>query len=631
MNVKDIGKNLELFNIIGKGSYGNVYLGKNKINNQYYAVKVISKAQLQSKVVYQYFNNEIYILKHINHPNIVKYISLIEKKKEYWLVIEYCNGGSLVKALKYHITKYNKPVPENIVRHFIKNILTAVIYLNNKNIIHRDIKSDNILLHYDNEEDLLSNNFIKAKIKLIDFGFARYLDENELAGSLVGTPMYMDPNVLKTFLESKSRVVQGFYDQKVDVWSLGILTYELLIGIVPFMSKDIKGLFQNVNKRDFYIPKEEKRDFYLSEYGIKFIDKTLNIDPNLRPLPSELINDPWINNEDGVLYQMKTDDEIKLINNKKLFINFWKPKDKIFSKINMKDKINIKYISLNIDKEHKKKIFMNIHKNKHLFNALNNNNNHKINNGNGNDNGDDYRNEIKNIKNKDKINGHNGHNTINTNEYNDNYEDMNNQNINDYQHKKNDTLNNSNTDKNAYKYMKKKPKKIIKNIDLILANTSDENHTRFNTEILKSKKIKKISNLKSNKDEIYKNNNNNNNNNNNQLTFSNTYTNFNFGEKNDKKTHNKIKIKSINYISNNDDQNQNRNFSQNESYRQYKVYKYISPSKNLFSKSNSNLIHKTWSNNFLYKKKNSFNNSMRKTKNYLKISKEYDDIDDELK
>ena len=627
MNVKDIGKNLELFNIIGKGSYGNVYLGKNKINNQYYAVKVISKAQLQSKVVYQYFNNEIYILKHINHPNIVKYISLIEKKKEYWLVIEYCNGGSLVKALKYHITKYNKPVPENIVRHFIKNILTAVIYLNNKNIIHRDIKSDNILLHYDNEEDLLSNNFIKAKIKLIDFGFARYLDENELAGSLVGTPMYMDPNVLKTFLESKSRVVQGFYDQKVDVWSLGILTYELLIGIVPFMSKDIKGLFQNVNKRDFYIPKEEKRDFYLSEYGIKFIDKTLNIDPNLRPLPSELINDPWINNEDGVLYQMKTDDEIKLINNKKLFINFWKPKDKIFSKINMKDKINIKYISLNIDKEHKKKIFMNIHKNKHLFNALNNNNNHKINNGNGNDNGDDYRNEIKGIKNKDKINGHNTINTINTNEYDDNYEDMNNQNINDYQHKKNDTLNNSNNDKNAYKYTKKKPKKIIKNFDLILANTSDENHSRFNTEIIKSKKIKKISNLKSNKDEIYKNYNNNNN----QLTFSNTYTNFNFGEKNDKKTHNKIKIKSINYISNNDDQNQNRNFSQNESYRQYKVYKYISPSKNLFNKSNSNLIHKTWSNNFLYKKKNSFNNSMRKTKNYLKISKEYDDIDDELK
>ena len=165
MNVKNLHKNVELLSIIGKGSYGNVYLGKNKANNEYYAIKVISKSQLQSKIVYQYFNNEIYILKHISHPNIVKYISLVEQKKDYWLIIEYCNGGSLVKALKYYLTKYNKPVPENIVKYFIKNILTAVIYLNNKKIIHRDIKSDNILLHYDDEEDLLSNNFKKVMLE----------------------------------------------------------------------------------------------------------------------------------------------------------------------------------------------------------------------------------------------------------------------------------------------------------------------------------------------------------------------------------------------------------------------------------------------------------------------------------
>ena len=473
MNVKNFNNNIELLYTIGKGSYGNVYLGKNKVDDKCYAIKVISKSQLQSKIVYQYFNNEIYILKHINHPNIVKYISLVEKKKDYWLIIEYCNGGSLVKALKYHLTQFNKPVPENIVRYFIKNILTAVIYLNNKNIIHRDIKSDNILLHYENEQDLEANNFTKAKIKLIDFGFARYLDENELAGSLVGTPMYMDPKVLQTFLESKSRVVQGFYDQKVDVWSLGILTYELLIGIVPFMSKDIKGLFANVNKRDFYIPKEEKRNFYLSEYAIKFIDKTLNIDTNVRPLPSELIRDPWINNEESVLYQMKTDDEIKLIKNKKLFINFWKPKEnKILNKSNFREKIMSKRrdISLNIDKEKKKKIFMNFHKNKMFYNnAFNNNKNYEE------ENGD------KKYKNKyeDTYDDKQEDEDKDRDKYEEKYINKR-KNINHYQHResKEDSMDSDNS-KNIYKYTKKKPKKIIKNIDLVLNNTNEEKNGSF--------------------------------------------------------------------------------------------------------------------------------------------------------
>ena len=619
MNVKNFSNNIELLYTIGKGSYGNVYLGKNKDDDKCYAIKVISKSQLQSKIVYQYFNNEIYILKHINHPNIVKYISLVEKKKDYWLIIEYCNGGSLVKALKYHLTKYNKPVPEEIVRYFIKNILTAVIYLNNKNIIHRDIKSDNILLHYENEQDLEANNFTKAKIKLIDFGFARYLDENELAGSLVGTPMYMDPKVLQTFLESKSRVVQGFYDQKVDVWSLGILTYELLIGIVPFMSKDIKGLFANVNKRDFYIPKEEKRNFYLSEYAIKFIDKTLNIDTNVRPLPSELIRDPWINNEESVLYQMKSDDEIKLIKNKKLFINFWKPKEnKVMNKSNFREKIMSKKrdISLNIDKEKKKKIFMNFHKNKMFYNnAFNNNKNYEE------ENGD------KKYKNKyeDTYDDKQEDEDKDRDKYEEKYINKR-KNINHYQHResKEDSMDSDNS-KNIYKYTKKKPKKIIKNIDLVLNNTNEEKSTRFNTDTTKNISHKKL--LKVHKGESTKNNNKSD-----KITFFFSFTNFSFGEKNENNNpkNNKIKIKSINYISNIDDKNQNNynnsNSAQNESYKQNKAIKYVSPSKNLCY---NNFIHKTWTNNFLYKKKKSFNNSMRKAKQYLQISKEDNDESDD--
>ena len=330
-----LNKDIEIINIIGKGAYGDVYMGRNLRTKEVYAIKKITKKQLESETIYQYFNNEIFILKHLNHPNIIAFKSLIDYKADIYLSTEYCNGGNLEQAMKYHLETFKKPISENIARYFIFNILQGIIYLNKNNLIHRDIKSDNILLHFENEEDLITHNFLKAKIKIIDFGFARYLEQNELAGSLVGTPMYMEPSILKTFMTSKSRVVDGFYDKKVDVWSLGILTYELLIGIVPFIARNIKGLFHSVEQRDFCIPKEEKRNLELSEAAINFIDRTLNIDMNMRPLPEELIKDPWIMGkfDKKNLFKMKSDKEIALVEKKTNFANFWKPVKKLNDKL----------------------------------------------------------------------------------------------------------------------------------------------------------------------------------------------------------------------------------------------------------------------------------------------------------
>ena len=562
MNKNDPCKNIELLNIIGKGSYGNVYLGRNESNNKFYAIKVISKSQLKSRIVYQYFNNEIYILKHLDHPNIVKYINLVEKKNDYWLIIEYCNGESFAKALKYHLKKFNKPLPEKVVRYFILCILKAIIYLNNQNIIHRDIKSDNILLNYDNENDLISNNFIKAQVKLIDFGFARYLDNNELAGSLVGTPMYMDPNVLKTFLESKTRVVQGFYDQKVDVWSLGILTYELLIGIVPFMSKDIKGLFQNVNERDFYIPKEEKRNFDLSENAIKFIDKTLNIDANVRPLPSELINDPWFSDdyENDRIFQMKTDDEIKYLKNKKYFINFWKPKEE--NKVSYDEFIpsqkknyfaSMKTIGYN-NEEKRKKLIKHSNKNNHYY-------------------------------------------TLNTKD-----EENEEENYNNTKPKKEERVYSQEKNNNTYFSGPSKKKYIRKHMTNLTSHKllNDSGQRRFYTE-------NEINDL--NRDmTTYSNYNNNKEN----RTIKNCKISYNTANsKNKKKT---IKIKSVNYISSTNDDNNNINSNNNK--KKEKIYfKYVSPLKK--KDYELNFKPKILSNTFLYRKKNSFSDSFRKEKNHF--------------
>ena len=352
-----ISKSIKLMNKIGKGAYGDVFMGINTKTKEIYAIKKITKKQLESETIYQYFNNEIFILKHLNHPNIVKFKSLTEYKSDYYLSTEYCNGGNLEHAMKYHIETFNRPITEEIARYFISNILIGITYLNKNNLIHRDIKSDNILLHYENEEDLITHNFLKAKIKIIDFGFARYLEQDELAGSLVGTPMYMEPSILKTFMTSKSRVVDGFYDKKVDVWSLGILTYELLIGIVPFVARNIKGLFHSVEQRDFCIPKEEKRNFRLSEAAINFIDRTLNIDMNMRPLPEELIKDPWIMGKFNKkkLYKMKSDKEIAFVEKKTSFQNFWKPVEE-YDDIKNKNTCNTTNNSINFKKKKKLEI-----------------------------------------------------------------------------------------------------------------------------------------------------------------------------------------------------------------------------------------------------------------------------------
>ena len=324
--------NIEILNIIGKGTFGNVYLGKDKTTKEYFAVKIISKKLLKNSQSLEYFNNEISILKKINHPNIIKFKGLFENEDYYYLLSEYCNGGTLYNAMRFYHKNYSKPIKENIAKYFIFNILKGIIHLNENNIIHRDIKSDNILLHYDNYKDLITNNFLNAKIKIIDFGFAKFLNKNELAGSLVGTPMYMDPIILNSLIISNKKKLKGFYDNKVDVWSLGILTYELLIGVLPFIAKNLKELFLCIQNRDFVIPKEDKRNFQLSKEALFFIDKCLNIDINLRPSPIELIKDEWIiknfdekeNEKNLNIYEMKSDEEIIDQKQDSKFFSYWK-------------------------------------------------------------------------------------------------------------------------------------------------------------------------------------------------------------------------------------------------------------------------------------------------------------------
>ena len=196
-----INENIIIKNKIGKGAYGDVFLGKDLLNNTLYAIKKISKKSLIKPDTKKYFNNEINIIKNLkNHPNIVKFINIKETITNFYIIFEYLNGGDLDNFLKKYINKYNKPIPEKIVKYIIKNVLKGLNSLNSQNIIHRDIKLSNILINYLNNSDLTNENILNAEIKIIDFGFAKYLKQDEFTNSIIGTPFYMDPKILHGYL-----------------------------------------------------------------------------------------------------------------------------------------------------------------------------------------------------------------------------------------------------------------------------------------------------------------------------------------------------------------------------------------------------------------------------------------------
>ena len=238
---------LTLKKTLGKGSFGEVYLTSKQGTKEEFATKRIDKKFTLNPKAKKYLDNEISILKAINHPNIVKLIEIKDTSKYCYIVTEFCNGGSLSNCLEKYQEKNSEAFPENIVQYIMKQIMDAIRYLHKNKILHRDLKLDNILVNYEDENDKLENNIMKGVIKIIDFGFARYLKNEELAYSTLGSPINMDPGILQK-LNKISNYSDYGYDEKADIWSLGTICYELLIGKTTFDSGSMKELLQKVNR-----------------------------------------------------------------------------------------------------------------------------------------------------------------------------------------------------------------------------------------------------------------------------------------------------------------------------------------------------------------------------------------------
>ena len=285
--------NLFLKKLLGKGAFGEVHLTLIKGDNNLYATKVYDRERIEQKQFYKegeesdamkYLKNEIYILHTLNHPNILKLKEVKKTQRHFYIVTDYCNGGELREALDKYLEKYGKPFSEEIVQYFMRQIMSAFNYLHGRNIMHRDIKLENILLNYDSLEDKKNFNLMKAKIKIIDFGFAT---QKNLKITIVGSPLSMSPLMLKK-LTSKGKVRELGYDSKADIWSLGAICYEMLIGKAAFDADDMDVLIQKIEEGDYVVPTN------LSKEVISFLNGMLQYNPRDRLNAGQLLNHPFL-------------------------------------------------------------------------------------------------------------------------------------------------------------------------------------------------------------------------------------------------------------------------------------------------------------------------------------------------
>lgn len=193
----------EFVKSIGQGMFGQVFLGKHKEENKYYAIKRINFQDINEKDR-KNIENEVLLLKELRHPNIVSYKdSFLDKDNYYNIVMIYCDGGDIYSKIK---AAKNKHFSENEILDWLVQICLALSYIHDKKILHRDLKTQNIFIQNEN------------RIRIGDFGIAKIFNQTkEMAGSMIGTPLYMSPEQYKG----------DKYGYKSDIWSLGCCLFEM--------------------------------------------------------------------------------------------------------------------------------------------------------------------------------------------------------------------------------------------------------------------------------------------------------------------------------------------------------------------------------------------------------------------
>ena len=260
---------------IGKGKFGLVKAGINKETKKPVAIKIMAKKNMDKSDM-ELAKVEIDILKISQHPNIIKLYDVFENENYIYIIMENCSGGDLLSYFEYH--EYELPEPK--VCEIIHKLSMAVYYLHSYGIVHRDLKPENILM-----TDLSAT----ADIRLLDFGLSKIVGNDEKCTEPYGTLSFVAPEVL-----------QGKpYDKSVDLWSIGIITFLLLCGYLPFDDKHSEREIARQTIQD-PVPYDDKIWSKISPEAKTFVDGLLQKKPEKRYTIKEVLEHPWIKKMDKV-------------------------------------------------------------------------------------------------------------------------------------------------------------------------------------------------------------------------------------------------------------------------------------------------------------------------------------------
>lgn len=264
---------------LGKGSYGSVYLASHRVTGDERAVKVMNVDRVTSYYLRK-LHTEISILRSLDHPNIIGLQDVFFGRRSVYLVTQLCRGGELFELLNTGKSK-GFVFKEDRAALLVRDMLSAVHYLHQNNIVHRDLKLENFLFE---------QQHMDSPLVLIDFGLARRFEPGERMSQRVGSCYYTAPEVLL-----------GDYDYMCDVWSVGVLLYMLLSGSPPFAGRTPEQVYVAVGAEEAVYP--DKRFAHLSPLCMDFLRRLLVKDPYRRMTTAEALCHPYITKHCAVSWQ----------------------------------------------------------------------------------------------------------------------------------------------------------------------------------------------------------------------------------------------------------------------------------------------------------------------------------------